>query len=647
MNLILPSFTKIPHKIFSIISEKWESFYYRFYYSRPELDTDFIRKRYLFYGGDDFREVPKNYSELFPDNVQDKIIQADLICNHIFDLLGSGPTKLSPEGEGYQPINWHIDFKSNYSWNPKIFFHNIRFGHIEGVDIKVPWELSRFQHLNILGEAYVLTGDMKYAEEFKNQITDWIMNNRVGFGVNWKCTMDVAIRASNWLVSQEYFSGKDVFPKEFWQEFYSSIYEHGRFIIKHLENRRGLTNNHYISDLAGLFFIVVYCPFFKESKSWQQFALTELSKEIEKQVYPDGCNFEASTSYHCLLLELFFYAKLLGERAGIEFPISYEDRIRKMFEFSLYCIKPNGMVPQIGDNDSGRFLIFHKKPILEHKYLLSLAAVYYRDSQFKLSSFTFDQEAFWIFGKTGKQVYDDLPFRRVPVSSKSFPDAGWYIMRHNDDYCFITCGVNGQNENGGHAHNDKLSFELMLSNQDIVVDPGTYVYTAYPKERNKFRSTKYHNTVSFNGYEQNEICEKDLFRLLGRVTIQGVTFKETDNNIVFQGEIEYACVKHKRKISLDKESGNCQIHDRFSCSRARDAKVIFHLSPNLTSEDNEIFMERTKDKVASIEIQGNRFKKDEYDYSPEYGVKMKAEYLVASIFATQDIKTINTYIYKA
>ena len=55
----------------------------------------------------------------------------------------------------------------------------------KGVDVKVPWELSRFQHLNILGQAYVLTRDNKYAEEFADQITDWIKNNPVCFGVNW------------------------------------------------------------------------------------------------------------------------------------------------------------------------------------------------------------------------------------------------------------------------------------------------------------------------------------------------------------------------------------------------------------------------------------------------------------------------------
>ena len=78
---------------------------------------------------------------------------------------------------------------------------------------------------------------LKYAEEFANQITDWIKNNSVGFGVNWSCTMDVAIRAANWLVAKEHFSEEGLIPDNFWNEFYTSIYEHGKFIIKHLEIR--------------------------------------------------------------------------------------------------------------------------------------------------------------------------------------------------------------------------------------------------------------------------------------------------------------------------------------------------------------------------------------------------------------------------
>lgn len=646
MKILAPIFVKVSRNILHRILYKWEYLYYRFFYSKSKLDVDFIHKKYFTARCDDFNCLAQTYRKLFPDKVQIKIAEADLICEHIFDLLGSRPKRLSPKGKAYQPIDWHSDLKSGYRWNPKKFHRNIRYGHLENVDIKAPWELSRFQHLNILGQAYILTEDRKYGEEFSNQITDWIKSNPVGFGVNWKCTMEAAIRAANWLVAQEYFSEKGLIQNNFWGEFYTSIYEHGKFIRKHLENHSGFTNNHYLFDLVGLFFIAIYCPFFKESKKWQEFVLKELTNEIEKQVYPDGCNFEASTSYHRLALELLFYAELLGKRSGFEFPKQYKDRVRKMFEFSLYCIKPNGRIPQIGDNDNGRFLIFCKRPILEHKYFLNLAAVYYQASEFKVSTFEFDEEAFWIFGSSSKEVYDSVPFKKELIGSKEFPNAGWYVIRHSNDYCFISCGPNGQNGNGGHAHNNKLSFELILEGKEVIVDPGTYVYASHPRERNKFRSTGYHNTIKFNGYEQNEIPEKNLFSLPEKVKIKDVSLKERKNNVVFLGEIQYAGITHRRVITLDKKSRNWKVQDSFSCSNPLNGKLIFHLSPDLTSDCNYILIKETKDKIALIEVTECDIEKDEYDYSPEYGRKVRAECLIANISNMENFHEINTYIRK-
>jgi len=348
-----------------------------------------------------------------------------------------------------------------------------------------------------------------------------------------------------------------------------------------------------------------------------------------------------------LVLEMLFYCQLLCQRAGLKISTEYETKLKKMFEFSLYCVKPNGMIPQIGDNDSGRFLIFAKRPILEHKYLLTLAAIYYKDSSFKLPHFSFDEEAFWVFGRTGKKSYDELPSRIEPLASKAFPDAGWFIIRHHNDYCSICCGPNGQNGNGGHAHNDKLSFELMIDGQDVIVDPGTYVYTPYPKERNKFRSTAYHNTVKFNGYEQNKITEKDIFSLPERVRIKEACLKERGNHIVFQGEIQSAGLRQLRKVTLDKESGRYQIQDSVSYSKPLSGKLIFHLSPNLTSNSSGILTDETKSKIASIEVEGRSLEKAKYDFSSEYGVRVRAEYLAADISVMEKAQTINTHIRRA
>ncbi len=565
------------------------------------------------------------FTRLFPGAVLDKSSQADKFTAHIFNLLGSGKNKLSNDGISYQPIDWQIDFKSGYRWNKNTFFRFIRYGRVKGVDIKVPWELSRFQHLNVLGQAYLLNKDERYADEFRNQITDWIENNRVGFGVNWVCTMDVAIRAANWLVALEYFKESKCLNAEFLQRFYSSLYDHAAFIQSHLECGPPKAN-HYLADIAGLLFISLYCPIFKESEGWKTFCMGELEKEIQRQVYDDGCSFEASTSYHRLALEIFFYSALIAQRAGIPLSSAYQARLKKMFEFSLYCIKPNGRIPQIGDNDNGRFLTFSQRPVLDHAYLLSMAAVYFNDATFKLERFPFDEEAFWVLGKEGYEVWQQLPCRNAELSSRAFPNAGWYIMRHEDDYCFISCGPNGQDGNGGHAHNDKLSFELMMSGEDIIVDPGSYTYTPYPEERNKFRSTCYHNTIAFTGEEQNIITER-IFTLPDKVNISQAVLNETGEETGFRGIISYSNINHSRSVVRRCKSREWKIVDYIFFPQSLNGVMVFNLAPHLTLNGEHLHLKNSNKLIASVEINIPDINTATYEFSPEYGLRVDAEQL--------------------
>jgi len=71
----------------------------------------------------------------------------------------------------------------------------------------------------------------------------------------------------------------------------------------------------------------------------------------------------------------------------------------------------------------------------------------------------------------------------------------------------------GQNNNGGHTHNDKMSYELWLDGNSIVKDAGTYLYTPLPKRRNEFRSVKAHNMPIVEGVEQNSFTCGSLFEL--------------------------------------------------------------------------------------------------------------------------------------
>ena len=279
----------------------------------------------------------KAFRETLPQADGLIVAEADCLCKHVFDLLGSGPTPLG------ERIDWHVDFKTGHRWNPKTYYKRIRYApYPGGYDIKVPWELSRCQHFPRLGQAYLLTGDEKYAREFVAQATDWIEQNPWPWGVNWACSMDVAIRAVNWLWAYRFFEGSQSLSAGFKTCFFTSLSTQGRHIFRNLENKGSVRNNHYLTDLVGLVHLGILCPGFKEAKRWRKFALQELWKEALAQVYPDGVSFEASVAYHRLALEMLLVTVLLCRKAEVEAPADVLMRLEKMVEFVLVYTAPMG-----------------------------------------------------------------------------------------------------------------------------------------------------------------------------------------------------------------------------------------------------------------------------------------------------------------
>ena len=364
-----------------------------------------LRKKPLFF----IDEVNPNSLKGVLAQSEEVIKDAEEVCDHNFDLLGSGKRNVNTQSG---KIDWHRDFKSGERWNPQVFYTDTAIVKGNGSDIKVPWELSRFQHLPTLGKAYWLTGNEKYAREFVDEIDDWIESNPPLYGVNWTNTMEIAIRAVNWIWGYYFFKDSQEVSDEFLLKFLKSLFIHGRHIIGNLERSlRGINSNHYLSDIVGLVYLGVTFPEFKEARKWREFGIKELVNEMKKQVYLDGVNYEGSISYHRLVAELFLSTTLLCLKNGITFPQWYMNRLEKMIVFVMYYTKPDGTAPQIGDNDDGRLHILANYGTwnrLDHRYLLSIGVVLFKRRDFKEAAGEFHEEAFWLLGEEGLDTFDML-----------------------------------------------------------------------------------------------------------------------------------------------------------------------------------------------------------------------------------------------
>lgn len=374
--------------------------------------------------------------------------RAEEALAHCFDLLGSGPLVVAhglactgveghvfapvpppfPDREGnwlvarinrsnlvearriwslvdsdYRAIDWQLDFKSGFRWRETCWYRSIRFGHVRGADVKLPWELARLQHLPVLALAVHYAGNGQfgfhqadtYGREVRNQILDFIATNPPGFGVNWSCAMEVGIRLANMLVARDILQAAgQKFEPEVEAIFAASVRSHGRHVAANLEWAPCFRANHYLADIVGLLFAAVYLPRDAETDLWLNFATEELLAEINYQFHEDGSNFEASVCYHRLSAEIVLWGLALLDDLGPEklealgqsrqwqggvpprrqagpvrlhevpgtsrlgpVPGWCRSRVASMAAFTRAMTRPDGLAVQFGDNDSGRFII--------------------------------------------------------------------------------------------------------------------------------------------------------------------------------------------------------------------------------------------------------------------------------------------------
>lgn len=636
-------------------------------------------------------EAPISFHGITPkENTTQVFAVANLFRTHTFDLLGSGWRKVYygmaahgvegnvyPTGDvvsadhegkwlsgkipsanlpyakkiwalidrGYEPIPWQMDFKSGYTWSPKTWYTEVAYGHLPGVDVKVPWELARMQHLPMFARAFRMVEKAEcdvYAREFRNEILDFIALNPPQFGVNWRCTMDVGIRVANWLVAYDLFKAFGAsFDDGFERILASSVYDHGRHIIRNLEYSPDLRSNHYLSDIVGLLFAALHLPSTDETDAWLAFALQEMGSEMAHEFHEDGSNFEGSTSYHRLSTELMLYGALFavqmdrGRRDRVKsyrctlhhvqpslnsiekqdfdldrdeiFPEWFWERLTKALRFTSDLMHEDGTIPQIGDNDSGRFLklhpvydivseqeavakymnlsfparenaLYYDENVLNHEHLAEAYRILCRHDDVPLNFETI------VLQSLAKRIpaisltphcmsahddvcvqefLDTLPLEGLDRQEYHFPKPkedisaiccypyagmGLYIFKSPHLYMTVRCGEVGQNGNGGHAHNDQLSLTLRIDGEDIIVDPGTYLYTPLPERRNEFRATAAHFTIQKEGLEQNpwHLGRMGVFSMVHETTFAKVLLL-TSNAIVMEhsgfGEKVYRVVE--------------------------------------------------------------------------------------------------------
>lgn len=413
---------------------------------------------------------------------------ADRICKGEFRVYSLDPKLF------INNLNWHKDYYSGYVW-PLTSFHNIHDRNDSGVDLNVPFELSRFQFVPVLIQAYHKTRDNKYINKLVGLIQDWNKNNPYGYGINWWSCMEVGIRAVNLFIAIVYLY--DRINSKTFNKLIQILWKHAKYINRYDIELGTIVskNNHFLGALLGLFASSV-C--FKDDKAnmFVELVREQFSKEIMNQFNSDGGNFESATAYHQFSLEIILIAIIIFRDRESDDSDMFPDKclgegvtalMYKALNMAGDYMTCYGSSPHFGDSSDCRVVVnngyFDRKP-LDHGFL----------------------ESFGRIAINYSPPCDDSVSRIYNISG--------YGLFKNDNYGVVSfAGPKGTNGTGGHGHNDKCSFVLQVNGKPILVDPGTYIYNPSTMERFALKKTSIHNTVVIDGQEQSDIKPNLVFGL--------------------------------------------------------------------------------------------------------------------------------------
>ena len=462
------------------------------------------------------------------------------------DVLETGPE-----------IHWRRDYRAGIETGTRYFRLIPYLDSRRAGDHKIIWELNRHQHLVTLAQAYLFTGDRANLHEIVAQIESWFFQNPCSRGINWASALEAAFRGLSWIWI-DHFAGHDL-PHDFRARWLKELYRHGIFIENNLSIYFS-PNTHLLGEALALHALGL---FFAQSR-WKKLGARIMHEQIRCQVRADGGHIEQSSYYHVYALDMFLLHASLAATDS-----AYLVKLRLMADYLDALLGASRRLPFIGDDDGGR--LFHPYGTRDRfgRATLATAALLLDRKEWMVCQSDFDSQARWWLG--GNRF---APARGAEPISRLFAGAGLAVMCSGTTQVIVSAGPFGP-WNGGHSHAAALSIVARTGDTEILIDPGTYAYTADPGQRDWFRSTAAHSAICIDGLGQ--AVPAGPFAWKDRPSVQILSWETSARHDLLDAACLYRGFTHRRRVEFRKPGLLLVIDDIDGPPGEHDVEQLWHL----------------------------------------------------------------------
>ena len=257
-----------------------------------------IEKTKAVFGVDDAAKVASYCRENWQEDVDHVMRTAEEACENTFLF----------------DYRWDME----RTWKPVHFDGEIDWGLLPWGDPEFIWQFNRHRFLPCLAQAYTMTGDEKYAENYVRLLEDWIdradLADKAEEGP-WR-TLETGIRAEVWLSSLPLILESPAVTEAFLDKVEASLRRHQKRLFENFQPHKYISNWGVLESCGLLLFSLVLQDSEKETAA----ALKRLEDTARVQVLEDGMQWEQSPMYHNEVYHCFLTAYYYGERAGVKMP---------------------------------------------------------------------------------------------------------------------------------------------------------------------------------------------------------------------------------------------------------------------------------------------------------------------------------------
>lgn len=441
--------------------------------------------------------------------------------------------------------DWVTNPLTNYKYDINTHWSKIEDLSLEAGDIKYVWEKARFSFLYD-----VIRYDYHFGEDQSQfvfeEIEDFIDNNPLNQGPNYKCSQEISLRILNWTFSLYYYKDSKYLTEVLFAKIMHTIYWQIHHIYFNIHfSRISVRNNHAITETLMLYLSDKLFPFLPDVKQWSIKGKAWFEQEIAYQIYPDGTFLQFSMNYHRVVIQLLTWAIQLAKLNNEKFKDVVYDRAKNSLKFLDACSDPvSGKLPNYGSNDGALFF-----KLTDDNYRVYRSQL--DDLRAVLNGFTNynSKSSFWY----GVQPKNMEPNKISEINV--FKNGGYYILQEDNTKTFIRCGAYKDRP----YQSDNLHLDVWVDGENILRDNGSYKYNSDKKLLQYFTGTEGHNTLSVANKNQMQkgerfiwffwvkyakaflIKEKNNFSFMGRIK----AYEQLGNNIFHQRKVIKAFGKNE------------------------------------------------------------------------------------------------------